>query len=662
MSLADAGISSPPGLTSVPDYESFSDNEEKMPLMREPSSMPYGSSNWASGTALRERAETFATRTRAMSDAFQWGRGAPSRDRHQSMDETDFVLRVSRGDSRHVSETDTPVVYGRHSLHHGRQSLHHGRQSFHESRLSPGMNARDSPTSRRSFAPSEQRVSRSKGNSGPWGSNMLEVPLPPRSRAASGVCVISALPPPPDIHPPPWSSGFPPLEYDPSFSSPFTPNVPQPIDFGFYTGPPNSTHLGPTYSFQHGQPMSCDLSPTPTDNMNDFFTPMNGGLQTIHDVAWTMDEMDGSSPMHHNYAVTPQNSFFPADNGMMTPYSHLDVTFGKVPVWGFTGAESTHANDNSPNTPIGSDYTPQNISGGRASGADGKPTQPQVDSEVATTVMIRNVPNKYTRQMLVDQLHKNGFGEKFDFLYLPIDFKNSCNVGYGFLNFRTVEETKMFIERFHGKSAMDCLPGFNSRKVVNVGYARMQGLEPNVARLKNSPVMGKLKSSADFYEWLPLLLDQNGEEKEWPAPDKVYEQRVNEGKLTVRPGGQFDEERRQNNFPHVKGSKPLIKGKGKGKAKNKSDTFGDGNHMRMYSVDTYGGPMTQNDSSTQVDSINDNSASSTMGLSATEGWSSFRKTENSSVEKSGGKPGKFRFDGKPAKGTGFYQNFSKSSN
>lgn len=54
--------------------------------------------------------------------------------------------------------------------------------------------------------------------------------------------------------------------------------------------------------------------------------------------------------------------------------------------------------------------------------------------ETRTTVMIRNIPNKYTPAMLQEFLDIRVPG-LYDFLYLRMDFKNRCNVGYAFINF-----------------------------------------------------------------------------------------------------------------------------------------------------------------------------------------------------------------------------------
>lgn len=51
-----------------------------------------------------------------------------------------------------------------------------------------------------------------------------------------------------------------------------------------------------------------------------------------------------------------------------------------------------------------------------------------------TTIMIKNIPNKYDQISLLREININHMG-KYDFLYLPIDFKNNANVGYAFINF-----------------------------------------------------------------------------------------------------------------------------------------------------------------------------------------------------------------------------------
>lgn len=143
-------------------------------------------------------------------------------------------------------------------------------------------------------------------------------------------------------------------------------------------------------------------------------------------------------------------------------------------------------------------------------------TQPNAGPVAYTTVMLRNIPNKYTREMLVKQLNSE-FRGNFDFVYLPIDFKNRCNVGYGFINFRTVEACDEFVTKFNGVDVRKCLPGLNSRKVAEVTPARVQGLDENVRRLRNGPVMNELVNHS---EWMPLLLDEDGQEMPFPLPDQ----------------------------------------------------------------------------------------------------------------------------------------------
>lgn len=51
-----------------------------------------------------------------------------------------------------------------------------------------------------------------------------------------------------------------------------------------------------------------------------------------------------------------------------------------------------------------------------------------------TTVMLKNIPNNYTRDMFLRMLDEHGFVGLYDFVYLPCDFVRDANLGYAFVN------------------------------------------------------------------------------------------------------------------------------------------------------------------------------------------------------------------------------------
>lgn len=66
-----------------------------------------------------------------------------------------------------------------------------------------------------------------------------------------------------------------------------------------------------------------------------------------------------------------------------------------------------------------------------------------INNDKRTTLMIKNIPNKYTKDMLLNLIDVN-FKNKYDFFYLPMDFNNKCNVGYAFINFIDKNSIKQF--------------------------------------------------------------------------------------------------------------------------------------------------------------------------------------------------------------------------
>lgn len=101
-----------------------------------------------------------------------------------------------------------------------------------------------------------------------------------------------------------------------------------------------------------------------------------------------------------------------------------------------------------------------------------------------TTVMMRNLPNKYTQHMLLEKLHDLGFAGTFDFLYLPIDRETNANKGYCFINFSEPYYAWMLKTTCEGQK----MGKFNSSKEVSVVPASLQGFEANYAHYSNTNV------------------------------------------------------------------------------------------------------------------------------------------------------------------------------
>ncbi|CAG8519539.1 12744_t:CDS:10 [Ambispora gerdemannii] len=129
-----------------------------------------------------------------------------------------------------------------------------------------------------------------------------------------------------------------------------------------------------------------------------------------------------------------------------------------------------------------------------------------------TTFMIRNIPNKYTQHMLVDTLDETHKGQ-YDFLYLRMDFKNRCNVGYAFINFIDANAVLSFADARVGRR-WSC---FNSEKVCELAYANIQGKEALVEKFRNSSVMDELP------EYRPKIFYSSGvlrgQEQTFPGPN-----------------------------------------------------------------------------------------------------------------------------------------------
>ena len=129
-----------------------------------------------------------------------------------------------------------------------------------------------------------------------------------------------------------------------------------------------------------------------------------------------------------------------------------------------------------------------------------------------TTVMLRNLPNNYTREMFLKMLDDHGLMGKYDFAYLPCDFYRDANLGYAFVNLVDGKAVDELWKIFHGFSDW-ALP---TAKVCEVSWSGPhQGFKAHIERYRNSPVMHK--SVPDEYK--PVMF-KNGVRKPFPRPTK----------------------------------------------------------------------------------------------------------------------------------------------
>lgn len=156
-------------------------------------------------------------------------------------------------------------------------------------------------------------------------------------------------------------------------------------------------------------------------------------------------------------------------------------------------------------------FRPQWVHGMRADGTSAAAGSSPEDA-MNTTLMLRNMPNNYTRKMLLDLLDRQGFRGVYDLVYLPVDFNTGAGLGYSFVNLTCPADVPRFWAAFDGFKKWR-MP---SEKVCAVTWSRPhQGLAAHVDRYRNSPVMHP--SIPD--NWKPVLF-AHGSRIAFPPPTK----------------------------------------------------------------------------------------------------------------------------------------------
>ena len=99
--------------------------------------------------------------------------------------------------------------------------------------------------------------------------------------------------------------------------------------------------------------------------------------------------------------------------------------------------------------------------------------------DLRTTIMIRNIPIKYTDNILNETFKE--FHGKYDCLYMPYDHEKKGNKGYAFINFVNPLHILLFYEKFNGEKWVH----FESSKICELNMAHFQGINEIQKHAKN---------------------------------------------------------------------------------------------------------------------------------------------------------------------------------
>jgi RNA recognition motif-containing protein len=120
---------------------------------------------------------------------------------------------------------------------------------------------------------------------------------------------------------------------------------------------------------------------------------------------------------------------------------------------------------------------------------DAESTSASDDVETGfSTLMIRNIPNRYTPETLVEEIR--GTGNDVDFVHLPKAKNTQANLGYAFVNFVTPAAARDFLEVFEGHQ---WIKQPNSKKRATLSWAKLQGFTENFEFYSQKKIAAKLE-------------------------------------------------------------------------------------------------------------------------------------------------------------------------
>jgi hypothetical protein len=122
--------------------------------------------------------------------------------------------------------------------------------------------------------------------------------------------------------------------------------------------------------------------------------------------------------------------------------------------------------------------------------------------EPPTTLLLQQLPKATNRTSLSNMLDSYGFHALYDFLYVPLSYKNGKSLGFAFINFTS---------HAHARSAISKLSSICSA----VWSQKRQGLTELIGHYRDTTVMGP--GTPDEYK--PILLS-NGVRVDFPIEER----------------------------------------------------------------------------------------------------------------------------------------------
>jgi hypothetical protein len=132
-------------------------------------------------------------------------------------------------------------------------------------------------------------------------------------------------------------------------------------------------------------------------------------------------------------------------------------------VWGAAGSNNDGSSSHSDDTSLGN--------------GPGFAMATSLQGKGVTTLMIRGLPPTLKQFQLMEELKICGFGDLYDFCYLPSAFDSGVNPGYAFVNFVSEAAASELVCWWHGQ------PRFGEgQRPLNISAAALQGVKNNMTK------------------------------------------------------------------------------------------------------------------------------------------------------------------------------------